>query len=231
MTMMLTWAKALEAGAEVVGGKGLNLARLQCDNFDIPTGGVLSAQVYRSLIAKPEVYALINVIERIATEDLNSIQAQQYCVSLQQVIQGQVLPSEVLDDIRRFLQQLNIGDCALVIRSSATLEDGQAASFAGIHDSFLDVHGEAEIAQAILACIASLWSVRAVSYRRKMNIPDANVAAAVVVCELIHAQVSGVAFSCDPLTGCTDISLINANFGLGESVVAGVTELDQCMFL
>ncbi|HWP97239.1 MAG TPA: PEP/pyruvate-binding domain-containing protein [Syntrophomonadaceae bacterium] len=79
---------------------------------------------------------------------------------------------------------------------------------------------------AIKGCYASLWTPRAVAYRRKKNINDLELLPAVVVMEMVDAQASGVAFSCDPQSDRRDVLVINANFGLGESVVSGAFEPD-----
>ena len=118
-------------------------------------------------------------------------------------------------------------DKPVAVRSSATAEDSSKASFAGIHESFLNLTGQEHIEQAIKDCYASLWTPRAVAYRRKMGFGDQDVALAVVIMELIPAVAAGVAFSCDPLTGRRDRVAISANFGLGESVVSGAVEPDE----
>ncbi len=227
MNSMLNWQQAFDAGVTISGGKGWNLARLARYGFDIPKGGVLSAAVYRQLVEQPSITSQINALGAVPNDCLNATQTQKILKQLQQSIKAQALPATVQDDIHHYLQQQGLENSPLAIRSSATLEDSEQASFAGIHDSFLNVHGNSAIEQAILACYASLWSLRAISYRRKMNIDDHNIAAALVINQLLKAHTSGVAFSCDPVSGRTDICLINANFGLGESVVAGITEPDQ----
>lgn len=87
--------------------------------------------------------------------------------------------------------------------------------------------GLENIIKAIKGCYASLWTPRAVAYRRKMGLTDDEVAAAVVIMELVPAVASGVAFSCDPRTGRRDRIAISANFGLGESVVSGAIDPDE----
>lgn len=83
------------------------------------------------------------------------------------------------------------------------------------------------ILAAIKGCYASLWTLRAVAYRRKMNVRDDEVFPAVVIMEMVEAEAAGVGFTCDPRTGWEDIVLISANFGLGESVVSGAVEPDE----
>jgi len=198
-TMILNWPEALVAGSALSGGKGYQLARLHHYGFTIPTGFVLSAELYR---------------QHVPPNDQRN-----YFLS------GK-LPELLLDAVEANLNALGLKEKKLAIRSSATHEDGAAASFAGIHDSFLSLSGRTAIEQAILKCYASLWSERAVSYRRKMNINDNEIACAIVISELIEPESAGIAFSCDPISSRSDKISINANFGLGESVVSGACQPD-----
>jgi len=198
--LVLDWQEALTTSSTVCGGKGWNLAQLHHYGFDIPRGFILSATLYQELLSNHDPY---------------------------QGFKDGRLPEAVMQQIETALTQLGLNNQPLAIRSSATLEDSNQASFAGIHESYLNVRGTTQIEQAILACYASLWSERAISYRHKMGITDDEIACAVVISELIEANASGIAFSCDPASGSTDLITINANFGLGESVVSGATTPDH----
>lgn len=125
------------------------------------------------------------------------------------------------------LKGMGILSKPLAVRSSATCEDSARASFAGMHDSFLNVRGTDNIILAVKECYASLWTPRAVAYRRKMKVGDDEVFQAVVILELVEAVAAGVGFTCDPRSGREDVVLVNANFGLGESVVSGAVEPDE----
>lgn len=87
----------------------------------------------------------------------------------------------------------------MAVRSSASAEDSGKASFAGIHDSFLNVTGIDNIFSAVKECYASLWTPRAVAYRRKMNVSDEEMSQAVVIMEMVEAGTAGVAFTCEDL--------------------------------
>lgn len=197
---LLNWPQALEAGAKISGGKGWNLARLDHYGFEIPAGFIISAEVYSQLLTTLKECDLYESFRKTT------------------------LP---IKNLKTFLLEHGLDNCPVAVRSSATVEDGINASFAGIHESYLNVCGVKAIEQAILDCYASLWSDRALSYRKKMNIDDNDLACAVVISKLVDAKASGVAFSCDPASGRDDLITINANFGLGESVVSGVTTPDE----
>ena len=113
---------------------------------------------------------------------------------------------------------------AVAVRSSAIDEDGAAASFAGQHDTFLNLVGADAVADAIGRCRASARSERALAYRTAQGL-DAAGSIAVLVQELVPADVAAVVFSVDPRTGSDDI-VINASWGLGESIVGGTATPD-----
>lgn len=137
------------------------------------------------------------------------------------------IPGYIQEELISSLENIGVVDKPLAVRSSATAKDSAGASFAGIHGSFLNVRGLDNILYAIKGCYASLWTHRAVSYRRKMNMNDDEVCQAVVIMEMAEAEAAGVAFTYDPRTGREDIVIISANFGLGESVVSGAVEPDE----
>ncbi|HEY1914558.1 MAG TPA: PEP/pyruvate-binding domain-containing protein [Streptosporangiaceae bacterium] len=110
---------------------------------------------------------------------------------------------------------------AVAVRSSATAEDLVDLSFAGQHDSYLNVRGAAAVADAVRRCWASLGTARAVAYRAEHGVAADTVAMAVVVQRLVPAQAAGVLFTVNPVTGDNGQVVVNANWGLGESVVGG----------
>jgi pyruvate,water dikinase len=127
--------------------------------------------------------------------------------------------------IRRAYRDLGGGPVA--VRSSATAEDGPAASFAGQQETVLGVNGEAAVLDAVARCWASLNSDRSVAYRRQQGIDDGGLAMAVVVQGLVPAEVAGVLFTRDPLDEEGRRMLVEASWGLGESVVSGRVTPDR----
>ena len=115
----------------------------------------------------------------------------------------------------------------LAVRSSATTEDSEQASFAGIHLSRLNVTGIDALVDAVREVWASLWTPQAAAYRARFGIPDSEAAMAVVVMPLLPAKAAGIAFSCDPRSGRDDHIVIHAHWGLGESLVAGEADGDE----
>jgi len=122
-------------------------------------------------------------------------------------------------------KRCGISQPQVAVRSSAVDEDGQHASFAGQHESYLNIIGPDAVANAVQRCLASARTERAIHYRRSHGLGDkANVA--VLVQQLVMADVSAVVFSADPRTGERDRVVINATWGLGESLVGGTVTPD-----
>ena len=225
--LLLTWEAAFEAGAGIVGGKAWNLGRLHRYGFDIPAGGVIPVSVYEKFIAENQLQTeLENIKSAVSLENITqeTIKQQLQRVALR-IVNG-CFTNDFIDALKNQLDSFGLVDGSIAVRSSATLEDSAKASFAGIHDSYLNVKGMDNILNAIKSCFASLWTLKAVAYRRKMGIDDGKVLPAVILMKMVNADAAGVAFSCDPVTGREDICLINANFGLGESVVNGSVDPD-----
>jgi len=121
-----------------------------------------------------------------------------------------------------------LGEGAYVaVRSSGTAEDMSGASFAGLHDTYLDVRGGDAVVGAVRNCWASMWSARAMAYRRTQGFDHREVAIAVVVQRMVESDVSGVMFTANPLEARTTEFVINANWGLGESIVSGHVDPDE----
>ena len=107
------------------------------------------------------------------------------------------------------------------MRSSATAEDLPDASFAGQQDTYLNIRGGDALIDAIKRCWASLWTARAIAYRQRQGIAPLDVSLAVIVQMMVPATAAGVLFTVNPVTGSTAEMLINATWGLGESLVSG----------
>ncbi|CAG0930749.1 Prodigiosin synthesizing transferase PigC [Thermoflexales bacterium] len=131
-----------------------------------------------------------------------------------------VLHAQLSTAYRHLATRCRLNQPAVAVRSSAVDEDGQQTSFAGQHDSYLNVRGTPAVAEAVRRCWASALTERAVHYRQRHGLSSES-GVAVLVQQLIMADVSAVVFSADPRTGDTDQIVINATWGLGESLVGG----------
>ena len=180
-----------------VGGKGLNLGKLIRAGFRVPQGFCVTTDAYRFSVPN------------LSAQHANSIK-------------DITLAPELVSEIRTASEKLQSRTVA--VRSSATAEDLAEASFAGQQDTFLNVTPD-ELLDALKACWASLWSERAIVYRQTQDIADEGLAMAVVIQEMCEAEVSGVLFTVGPFN--KNLSVIESNWGLGESVVSGAITPDN----
>ena len=137
------------------------------------------------------------------------------------------LRSEITSAISDLMACHSLSEFVAAVRSSAVDEDGVAASFAGQHETYLNIIGADAIMQALIHCWESTYSDRALEYRRQQGLPVERVQIAVLVQQLVAADVSAVVFSANPITGNRDEVVINASWGLGESIVGGTVTPDM----
>ena len=139
---------------------------------------------------------------------------------IQSLIAQGTIPGDIAEMIRQWYGELG-ADVPVAVRSSATAEDLPGMSFAGQLESYLNVRGGDEVIDAVKRCWASLWTGRAIGYRQRQGIRPEDVSMAVVVQQLVAAEVAGVVFTANPVTGARDELMINAAWGLGEAIVSG----------
>jgi rifampicin phosphotransferase len=144
-----------------------------------------------------------------------------FCITTEAYARGEVPRADVLAAYER------LGGGPVAVRSSATAEDMPDASFAGQQDTFLSVAGAEQLLEAIPACWASLHSDRARAYREAVGVPQDTVRMAVVVQRMVDAEVAGVLFTANPITGSRSEAVVDAAPGLGTAVVEGATAADH----
>lgn len=228
MQYAISFETAHNAGAAAVGGKGWNTARLAHFGFRIPAGCAVTVAAYWDFLTQNGLLAEVVALGALTADEAAGEAAAERLQALRGRIEAGTLPPELLPQVREQLAAAGVGpEAPLAVRSSATAEDSATASFAGIHRSLLNVIGDAAMADAIRGCYASLWTPTAVAYRRRMRLSDQDVGAALLIQKLMLSLYSGVAFSADPVTGRRDRVVINASYGLGESVVSGSVEADE----
>jgi len=135
-----------------------------------------------------------------------------------------VVPASLRAQIDGAYEQLGAGRVA--VRSSAIDEDGDAHSFAGQHETFLNVEGAEAVAESVLLCFASAFTQRALDYRLHVGLPVDHIGLAVLVQVQVLADSAAVVFSANPINGRLDQIVVNASYGLGESIVGGTTTPD-----
>jgi rifampicin phosphotransferase len=207
------------------GGKGANLGELsRIEGIRVPTGFCVSTDAFKRIIeATTSINELLDQLSLLKTEDRDNI--SRLSGEIRRLIEAQPIPQDINDEITRHLLRLDQNN-AYAIRSSATEEDSPTASFAGQHDTHLNIIGAEAILRHISKCWASLFTVRAITYRLQNGIDHSKVRLAVVVQRMVFADASGILFTADPVTSNRKVSSIDASFGLGEAVVSGLVNPD-----
>ncbi|MBT7189528.1 MAG: hypothetical protein HN916_04995 [Anaerolineae bacterium] len=212
------------ATLETVGGKGANLARLARAGFNVPSGFLIPTESYKAFVKEHKLDAAI--CDALANLDFNDPVALEKASQRIRSQFGLATVSKALGDAL-IIAYGWIGAPPVAIRSSATAEDLPDMSFAGQQDTFLNVIGAENLTDAVVNCWSSLWTARAIGYRARNEVPHEDVSLAVVVQKMVEADVSGVMFTSNPLTGKRDEIVIDATFGLGEALVSGQVEPDN----
>jgi len=210
----------------LVGGKAAQLGELIRAGFAVPAGFCVTTTAYARVSASAGLDAFLAELRTVPPTDM-ARQAALAVVVRSAILQTPV-PSDITSAILEAYQALVQGEpVPVAVRSSATAEDLPDASFAGQQETFLNVVGAEAVLDAIRRCWASLWTDRAVSYRATHAVDPGTVRLAVVVQRMVDAQVAGVLFTANPLTGKRRQAVIDANPGLGEAVVSGATTPDH----
>jgi pyruvate,water dikinase len=205
---------------EQVGGKGASLSALMSAGFQVPNGFCITAEAYRHFATSSGIEEKVAaILASLNTSDAAAV--KQAAEDISKLVHETPLPGDLRAEICAAHAELaaEMGSHTAV-RSSAISEDGSAASFAGLYETYLNMVGEDEVLDAVHRCYVSLWSQRAVSYRANRG-SGADEAMAVVVMKLVPSETSGIAFTAHPVTGSLDQVIINASFGLGEAIVSG----------
>ena len=151
--------------------------------------------------------------------------------SLPVTVMDEAHPLDLRDEITAAISDLmachSLPDFIAAVRSSAVDEDGATASFAGQHETYLNIVGADAIIQAVTRCWESAYSERALEYRRQQGLSVERPQLAVLVQQLVASDVSAVIFSANPITGSREEIVINASWGLGESIVGGTVTPDM----
>ena len=206
-----------------VGGKGVNLARMAQAGLPVPPGFCVSTRAYRDFLAIGGLGARISEIAAgIPADGRSALEAA--ASEIRQAILDAPLPDGIAEEIAAAYAALG---GFVAVRSSGTAEDLAEASFAGQHDTYLDVLGTDDVVDAVKRCWSSLWTERAVGYRRTHGFAHDQVLISVVVQRMVSSEVSGVMFTANPLTSATDEIVINATWGLGEALVQGLVTPDE----
>ncbi|WP_053702333.1 rifamycin-inactivating phosphotransferase [Streptomyces sp. WM6368] len=209
----------------LVGGKGAHLGALsRIEGVRVPGGFCVTTEAFRRVVAQaPPVDDLLDRLSRVDADDREAIRT--LSAQIRRAVEEIAVPDDLAAAITGALARSG-ERAAYAVRSSATAEDLPTASFAGQQDTYLNVIGPAAVLRHISRCWASLFTERAVIYRRRNGIDDRSVHMAVVVQQMAFPHASGILFTADPVTGNRKVATVDAGFGLGEALVSGLVNPD-----
>ena len=209
----------------VVGGKGAQLGELsRIKGIRVPgwllrDDGRLPADHDNSTLPDDQ----LDQLSRLDPDDREAIRT--LSGEIRRTLEGIAIPDDLAAAITRSVARLG-EQAACAVRSSATAEDLPTASFAGQQDTYLNVVGSAAILQHVSRCWASLFTERAVTYRLRNGLDHRKVHMAAVVQRMVFPDAAGVLFTANPVTGNRKVASVEARFGLGEALVAGLVNPD-----
>ncbi len=208
----------------VAGGKGANLGEMTQMGVPVPPGFAVTAQAYQKFIEDAGLKSKISdILSKVNVDDADAL--NKASAKIRDIIKKGKMPEDIKKDIISAYEQLgknvNQKDVPVAIRSSATAEDLPEASFAGQQDTYLNIQTSDGVLEAVQRCWASLFTSRAIFYREKNGFDHNQVLISIIVQKMVNAETAGVMFTAHPATGERDKVVIEANWGLGETVVSG----------
>ena len=209
----------------VGGGKGAHLGELsRIEDVRVPAGFCVTTHAFQRIMSEaPSIDGQLDRLSRLKPDDRDAICA--LSAEIRRTLEAIVIPDDLGAAITRSLARLG-EQAAYAVRSSATAEDLPTASFAGQHDTYLNVVGPAAVLQHVSRCWASLFTERAVIYRLRNGLDHRKVHMGVVVQKMVFPQAAGILFTADPVTGNRKVASVEASFGLGEALVSGLVNAD-----
>ena len=214
------------ADRPTVGGKGGSLGELENAGISVPPGFVVTTAAFEEFLAALEAREPIRPqVEALDASDLGAV--TRLSEKLRARVLEEPMPREVEQAIRTAYAELTGDGQPVAVRSSATTEDAEDASFAGLQDTFLWVLDAGDMVHRVRECWGSLYSVESMIYRRKQGLPEEGVAMAVVVQRMVDAKCAGVMFTRSPTTGDKSVITIEGAWGLGSAVVSGEVTPDR----
>lgn len=210
----------------IAGGKAANLGELTSAGFPVPSGFCVTTEAYALVAIDAGLEPVLAELAKTRADD--TMRLAELAASAQQQLLAVPIPQILSQVIAQAYQALGEGaSVPVAVRSSATAEDLPFASFAGQQETYLNMVGVEAVLDAVHRCWASLWTLRAVSYRASNGIDQRNVRLAVVVQQMVDVAVAGVLFTANPLTGHRRQAVIDASPGLGEAIVSGAVNPDH----
>lgn len=235
MTFIRWFAELGVGDVPLVGGKNASLGEmfreLGAQGVRVPNGFAVTAEAYHATLEQGDAWGRLHAaLDGLDPGNVDDLARRAHAA--REIVYGTPLPSglatQIVDAYKALRQQY--GEALTVaVRSSATAEDLPTASFAGQHETFLNVSGEARLLDSVRRCYASLFTERAIMYRIENGFDHFKVLLSAGVMKMVRADLaaSGVCFSLDTESGFRDVVLITGAYGLGENVVQGTVDPDE----
>ncbi|WP_307345417.1 PEP/pyruvate-binding domain-containing protein [Metabacillus malikii] len=204
----------------LIGGKAKNLSKMMKAGIEVPDGFIITSDALSHFI---KTHHLAEQIDYLIQTEENPNQ------KIQQCFLSHEMPSDLEKEIRSAYDALrsSSGGSHVSVRSSAAAEDLQHQSFAGQYETYLNIGSYDHLVESIKKCWVSIWSDQALRYVQHAEMNSKSSKISILVQVMIQADISGVAFSVNPITSDSDEVVINCSYGLGESVVSGLVTPDM----
>ncbi len=201
----------------IAGGKGASLGEMFQANSPIPPGFVVLADAFDKFLNETDLNVEIKaVLDEVNYEDVKSVDAASN--KIRDLIADADFPQDIAREVEDEFKKL--GAEYVAVRSSATAEDSSIASWAGELETYLNVRGN-DLLESVKKCWSSLFTPRAIFYRKEKGLIDSKVSVAVVIQKMIYSEIAGITFTVHPVTKDKNQMIIEAGFGLGEAIVSG----------
>jgi pyruvate, water dikinase len=208
------------------GGKSANLGELLAADIPVPPGFAISAEAFHAFVHDAGLEDRISgALAGVSSGDVDAIGRASHAIS--EAMRFAPVPAALREQIAEHYAKLGEDSPAVAVRSSAVGEDSQDATFAGQQETYLWVRGAEPVCDAVRDCWVSLYSSPAISYRARLGEAQRPPAMGVTVQLMVDAEVSGVMFTCNPVSGDPSMVAINASWGLGLAVVGGEVTPDD----
>jgi pyruvate,water dikinase len=233
---ILWFSEISKANVPLVGGKNASLgemySQLSKKGVLIPNGFAISSFAFRYFLVKNRIdQKLREIFKKVNLRDIKNLKeigktARNLILKAQF---PQDLKSEIIKSYQKLSKNYKQRETDVAVRSSATAEDLPSASFAGQHETFLNVRGEEKLLKSVKKCFASLFTDRAIAYREEKGFSHLKVALSVGVQKMVRSDLasSGIMFTLDTESGFRDVVVINSIFGVGEMIVKGKITPDE----
>ena len=223
MEFVKTFKEIGRKDVNIAGGKGASLGEMTNASIPVPPGFVITATAFEKFLDASYIAEEIDAqMDKVNHEDMETVERASEVIH--ELILKSEIPKEIQKEIDEYFRQLNSEFVA--VRSSATAEDASSASWAGELESFLNTTKET-LNENTKRCWASLFTPRAIFYRFERKLQKQKVSVAVVVQKMVDSEISGVAFSVNPVTQDANQLVIEAGWGLGEAIVQGAITPDN----